>query len=79
MASVTFRIGTSAQYSGLAVKDQDCFYYLQDTERLYLGTSEITSSAALASLAADVAQNTSDITSLRNTLTRLDGDASVSG
>lgn len=79
MASVTFRIGTSAQYSGLAVKDQYCFYYLQDTERLYLGTSEITSSAALAALAADVAQNTSDITSLRNTLTRLDGDASVSG
>lgn len=79
MANVLFRVGSASEYSSLASKDQLTFYYLQDSQRLYLGEVEITSAAALADVVADVAQNAADIADIQAVLATIQGDDSVSG
>lgn len=79
MANVLFRVGSASEYSSLASKDQLTFYYLQDSQRLYLGEVEITSATALADVVTDVAQNAADIADIQAVLTTIQGDDSVSG
>ena len=77
MSEVLFRNGTRAEYAALAVKEPLTFYYLDDVSELYIGEVKITSASDLAAVVADVAQNAADIVSIRNILTKLEGDETV--
>lgn len=78
--NVKFLKGTAQQYKDLALKDANAFYFTSDDSKLYLGTIELSNPSDLATVMAQVATNTGDITAIKTELQKLtgDGDESIS-
>lgn len=76
--NVKFLKGTAAGYAALATKEATSFYYLTDTNKVYLGEIELSNSnisSELDALAIRVGANETSITTLTNAL----GDLTTSG
>lgn len=60
MYNVQFKKGTAANYAALAQKDAHTFYYLTDTDQVYLGELELTTESALKTDVANAKSLTTD-------------------
>lgn len=68
---------TPAERFAAMTKDADSFYSVADD--LYIGSHKLTSADDLAVAVGNIAQNAADITTINNTLTKLQGAESTSG
>lgn len=68
--NVKFLKGTQANFDGLQSKDVNTFYYV-DSKDLYLGNVKLSNGADLAAAVQRVAQNESDIESIKTNLGNL--------
>lgn len=71
--NVKFLKGTAAQYTGLASKDVNTFYFTSDDKNLYLGEIKLSNAADLAAAVLRIGQNETDIASIEEQLSTLLG------
>ena len=71
--NVKFLKGTAAQYTGLASKDVNTFYFTSDDSNLYLGEIKLSNAADLAAAVLRIGQNETDIASIEEQLSTLLG------
>lgn len=76
--NVKFLKGTAAEYAS-ASKNSTTFYYTTDDAQLYLGEIKLSNGSELAAAITRIAKNEGDITTINNTLTTIQGDATVEG
>lgn len=72
--NVKFLKGTAAQYTGLASKDVNTFYFTSDDKNLYLGEIKLSNAADLAAAILRIGQNETDIASIEGKLNTLLGE-----
>ncbi len=78
MNNVKFLMGTLEQYNSITVAPTT-FYYLTDTKALYLGSLLLSNSGEVAAAVERIAKNESDIVTINETLTKIQGSAEVAG
>lgn len=76
--NVKFLKGTAAQYLA-ATKSADVFYYTTDDKQFYLGEIKLSNANDIVAAVARIAKNETDISTINNTLTIIQGDANVEG
>lgn len=74
--NVKFLKGTLAQYTGLTTKDQNTFYYLDDSV-VYLGTTKLSNATDIASAIARIGVNEGNISTLNTSIGSLDSLATT--
>lgn len=77
--SVLFLKGTAAQYTALTNKNDNTFYYTTDDNQLYLGTIKLSNGDDIVAAVARIATNEAAITTINETLTKIQGDNTVEG
>lgn len=77
--SVQAKDGQTAQERFDAMTKEGTTFYMVGTTDLYFGDKKITNAADLATAVSNIAQNTSDISTINSTLTTLQGDEETSG
>lgn len=77
--NVKFLKGTAAQYSALASKDANTFYFTSDDSKLYLGTIELSTPKGVAAAIALVNNATKGNEALYSAIQTLNGDVSTNG
>lgn len=79
MADVLFKKGLQANYESLGTKEPTTFYYTTDEKNLYIGDVKLSNDADLQSAIGRLTANEKDITSLKDAITKLNGDEDVDG
>lgn len=77
--NVKFLKGTAAQYSALASKDANTFYFTSDDSKLYLGTIELSTPEGVAAAIALVNNATKGNEALYSAIQTLNGDVTTDG
>lgn len=79
LLEVKFIVLPSDVYAELAEKSPRNFYYLSDTNKLYVGNELLTSTADIESAVARIINLESDTAELQRVVTKLEGDDTVIG